>query len=705
MLRTGMFLQNRYEIIEVIGSGGMSDVYKAKCHKLNRLVAIKVLKEEFSMDANFVSKFKMEAQAAAGLSHPNIVNIYDVVDEGTLHYIVMELIEGVTLKRYIVKKGHLEVKETIGISIQVAQGLAAAHEQKLVHRDIKPQNIIISKDGKVKVADFGIARAVSAQTQGAMAIGSVHYISPEQARGRLSDARSDLYSLGITMYEMVTGRVPFEGDNTVTVALAHLEEPITRPSIYNPDLPSSLENIILKCTEKRPERRYSSAAELIGDLRRALVNPDKDFVKQAAPTPSEIMGQTRQITSEEMEQIKEGSRKTVPYEPEPTVIPVQKQPEYPPSGKRKKKEEDDINPKLEKLLTLAGAAVAVIIVAVLVTVVMKLGGIVNLGSGKNPTADTQIGETAESTLSDTEVAMPDVKDLPMDLAEARLKESSLIMKVVGYEESDEIEKGHVISQENEVGSAVPKYSTVNVIVSNGSNKIDLSELNLTNLEEAAAKRLLETKKLPYTTVEENSETVEKGKIIRFDPQSVKEGETVTLYVSLGPVVAMKTVPNLVGQNEEIAIGLLVDAGLIPGQATTENSDTVPIGTVISQVETAGIQLPEGSGVSYVVSAGPAEDNKRYIASLSETYNLSNLIGPGSGSTSVTVMIRLKQIVDGEAVYKTLMQPQTLSGNVMLPVNLPVIEGAKGVTEGEVEIVEVSSDAVLKSYPVTFVVMD
>ena len=220
MLNPGTYLQGRYEILEKIGSGGMSVVYKAKCHTLNRLVAIKVLKEEFASDENFVSKFKMEAQAAARLSHPNIVNVYDVVDEENLHYIVMELIEGITLKSYIEKKELLDSKEAIGIAIQVAQGIAAAHEQHIIHRDIKPQNMIISKDGKVKVADFGIARAVSSQTvNSSAAVGSVHYISPEQARGGYCDERSDIYSFGITLYEMVTGRVPFEGDNTVAVII------------------------------------------------------------------------------------------------------------------------------------------------------------------------------------------------------------------------------------------------------------------------------------------------------------------------------------------------------------------------------------------------------------------------------------------------------------------------------------------------------
>ena len=264
MLKPGTYLQDRYEILSLIGTGGMSEVYQAKCHTLNRLVAIKVLKDEYSQDANFVSKFKMEAQAAAGLSHPNIVSVYDVVDEGSLHYIVMELIEGITLKSYILKKGHLGVKETIGIAIQVAQGLAAAHDQHIVHRDIKPQNMIISRDGKVKVADFGIARAVSSQTIGVNAVGSVHYISPEQAKGNYSDGRSDLYSLGITMYEMLT----------------HLEEPVQPPSRINPEVSASLDRIILKCTQKKPERRYQNAYELIADLRHALVDPNDDFLKK-----------------------------------------------------------------------------------------------------------------------------------------------------------------------------------------------------------------------------------------------------------------------------------------------------------------------------------------------------------------------------------------------------------------------------------------
>lgn len=283
MLRIGMLLADRYEILQQIGSGGMAYVYRAKDHKLNRYVAIKVLKEEFCKDKAFVSKFRMEAQAAAGLSHANIVGVYDVGEiNNSIYFIVMELIEGITLKEYIIRKRRLGVKESIGVAIQVAQGLAAAHSRHLIHRDIKPQNIIISRDGKIKVADFGIARGITDETTNMYkAAGSVHYISPEQARGGYCDERSDIYSLGITMYEMVTGRVPFDGDTTVAVAIAHMNEAIVPPSQYEPSVPLALEQIIFKCVQKRPERRYASCEELIADLRQAIVTPQKGFVKFA----------------------------------------------------------------------------------------------------------------------------------------------------------------------------------------------------------------------------------------------------------------------------------------------------------------------------------------------------------------------------------------------------------------------------------------
>ena len=282
MLRKGLFLADRYEILEQVGTGGMADVYKAKCHKLNRYVAIKVLKKEFREDKTFVSKFRAEAQSAAGLTHPNIVNVYDVGDEEGVYYIVMELVEGITLKKYIEKRGKIPYKEAVSIAIQVAKGIEAAHNHHIVHRDIKPQNIVISRDGKVKVTDFGIAKAATSSTINSSAMGSVHYISPEQARGGYSDERSDIYSFGITLYEMLTGKVPFDGDTTVSVAVQHIQEEIPAPSAVVEDIPISVDKIVLKATQKKTDMRYQSASELIEDLKKSLVMPDIDFVQIAS---------------------------------------------------------------------------------------------------------------------------------------------------------------------------------------------------------------------------------------------------------------------------------------------------------------------------------------------------------------------------------------------------------------------------------------
>ena len=279
MLKSGMIIAERYEILGKIGTGGMADVYKAKDHKLNRFVAVKVLKAEFREDTTFIRKFRSEAQAAAGLTHPNIVNVFDVGDDEGLYYIVMELIEGITLKDYISKKGKLSVKEATSIAIQVSMGLETAHSHGIVHRDVKPQNIIISTDGKVKVTDFGIARAASSNTISSNVMGSVHYSSPEQVRGGYSDEKSDIYSLGITLYEMVTGKVPFDGDTTVAIAIKHLQEEMVAPSVYTPELPYSLEQIIYKCTQKSVDRRYNKMEDVIADLKHSLIDPQGDFVK------------------------------------------------------------------------------------------------------------------------------------------------------------------------------------------------------------------------------------------------------------------------------------------------------------------------------------------------------------------------------------------------------------------------------------------
>lgn len=722
ILYPGTMLQDRYEILEKIGSGGMSEVYKAKCHKLNRLVAIKVLKSEFTSDATFVSKFKMEAQAAAGLSHPNIVNIYDVVDEGDIHFIVMELVEGITLKSYITKKGHLDVKEAIGIAIQVASGIEAAHEQHIIHRDIKPQNMLISMDGKVKVADFGIARAVSSQTMNAATVvGSVHYISPEQARGGYSDERSDLYSLGITMFEMVTGHVPFEGDNTVTVALAHLEEPMPDPRTLNPDVSPSLARIILKCTEKRPERRYPNAAAVISDLRRALLNDDDPTI--GAVKEEDHSSDTIVISPKELNLIKTRSGERIRESKPVKEIrerrerrDLEKRYDQPENAKKepKKNKVDDEATGLEKILTGLGVAAAIVIVAVVIVFVLKLGGLFRSSTPEDPTKavseeamteEVKTTAASETVISQKEVYMPKLVGHSEEEAEKILQGLDLTMQVE-QKNSDEVEKGIVISQKEEPDTVIPRFSKVTVVISAGSDKVDLSELGLSGMTLETAVRLLEGKNLKADVREEASEEVASGTIIRYEPEEkVALGSTITLYVSTGPEEEFVPVPNLYGKTDAEAAALLSAAGLVTGEVSKEYDSTISAGHVISQGVEAGTQVAPGDTVDYTLSLGPEAPKKQFIASLDASYPLQVSYGPGAASSEIQILIRLKQTVNGKVTYTKLAEPKSYSADTTLNIKLDRIRGADGVQTGEVEIVDLTNNVVLTSYNVTFTEVD
>lgn len=738
MLNPGTYLQDRYEILGRIGSGGMSVVYKAKCHTLNRLVAIKVLKEEFASDENFVSKFKMEAQAAARLSHPNIVNVYDVVDEGDLHYIVMELIEGITLKSYIEKKGFLENKEAIGIAIQVAQGIAAAHEQHIIHRDIKPQNMIISKDGNVKVADFGIARAVSSQTMNATAVGSVHYISPEQARGGYCDERSDIYSFGITMYEMVTGRVPFEGDNTVAVALAHLETPITPPSQLNPAVSSGLEQIILKCTQKKPDRRYSSIGDVITDLRHVMVDPDYD-IYAAVPQDDEENDPyvTRPISREELSQIQERRRvrmedtavknqenePSVPiktmeedqkedgYEDEEKPLQVSAHKKH--NGRRKEK---DVSTQFERIITVMGIVAAVLVAVVVIFVFSRLTGLFWPKSGQDNKKEAEVvtseaaTETITVSLADDQTYMPNVLGLPKDMAEAKLKEYNLVMSIETEDYSDNYKKDQVMRQDVAEGEVVEKWSAVGVTISKGSDKVDLSSLGLEQLSGEDAGKLLRDNGLAVTLKEEANDNIETGKVIRYSPGQAKVGDTVELVVSTGPKTAQGQVPRLLGKDEVTADALLKAAGLKTGTVTYDYDAGKPEGTVLTQSVLPGTVLEPSSSVDYVINQmedekstqAQSDDESYYIGSIDTTCSLSNYIGPASQTSSVKISIRLKQKdASGADVYTPLISPRLVVGSQDIPVVFPRIHGAYGVENGTVEVVDVEKDTVIASYPVSF----
>ena len=371
MIENGAFIADRYEILEKIGAGGMSDVYKAKDQVLGRFVAVKVLKQEFAEDVNFVTKFHTEAQSAAGLQHPNIVNIYDVGSEEHVHFIVMEYVEGITLKTYIEKKGQLNYKEAISIAIQVARGIEAAHNNQIVHRDIKPQNIMISHEGKVKVTDFGIARAATSNTIHSDVMGSVHYTSPEQARNGFVDGKSDIYSLGIVMYEMVTGRVPYDGDTTVSIAIQHLQEEMIPPSVYAPQLPISLEKIIIKCTQKSQDRRYAAMADLLVDLKRALMDPDSDFVVIDSVASQ---AKTTVIREDEVRGIKEQTQRKS-YAGAELQAPRRV---YEDEDDFEDEDEDEggfLNPKMEKAVTILGIVTAVIIIIIIIYLIGSIAGL------------------------------------------------------------------------------------------------------------------------------------------------------------------------------------------------------------------------------------------------------------------------------------------------------------------------------------------
>ncbi len=654
-----MFIADRYEVISKIGAGGMSDVYKAKDHVLGRFVAIKVLKPEFSEDVGFVSKFHTEAQSAAGLEHPNIVNIYDVGSEDGLHYIVMEYIEGITLKTYIEKKGRLTFKEAVSIAIQVGRGIEAAHNKNIVHRDIKPQNIMISTEGKVKVMDFGIARAATSNTIHSDVMGSVHYSSPEQARNGFIDGKSDIYSLGIVMYEMVTGRVPFDGDTTVSIAIQHLQEEMVPPSAYAPDLPISLEKIILKCTQKSPSRRYQNIGDLIQDLKKALVHPNEDFV---TVVPLMNQDKTRVISEQELNQIKRKQEDeyadnyddTYEDEYDDDGYDDDGYDEY--DGDEDGEYEDDyededyedenagngLNPKMEKAITIMGIVVAIIIVFIIIYLVGSFFGLFKFGSSKK--ADTQTEtqtQTQVQTESDSEseeddadkVTMIDVRGMTYDDAKDALNKVGLGIFKNGTQSSDDYAEGEIVSQDVEKGEKVDKNTTIKVVISSGKGSVPVPDVSGKSSDEATSK--LEAEGFKVGTDYKYSDTVAQGKVVETAPSagtSAQKGETVTIYLSRGPEGT--EMPNLIGQTEEQAKSTLNSMGCSVN-VNTEYNTTQEAGKVVGQSIDPGVRVTSGTTVTIAISKGepsygykatitaPSASGDTYVVSADITLTDSN----------------------------------------------------------------------------------
>ena len=700
MLIPGSYLINRYEIIMKIGSGGMADVYKAKDHVLNRLVAIKVLKQEYSTDATFVKKFRVEAQSAAGLSHPNIVNVYDVGEDNGVYFIVMELVQGITLKNYIDMKGKLDIREALNISVQIASGLSAAHENRIIHRDIKPQNIIMSRDGKVKVTDFGIAKVADSTTVTTTAAGTVHYISPEQARGGYSDERSDIYSLGITMYEMVTGRVPFEGETNVAVALMHIQSEITPPRQLEPSIPVSFEKIILKCTQKKPERRYASARELIADLRKVLTHPDGEYVVIPGAIPQ---GRTIVMNDNDIDSLKAASlRKNLGTKPEETYVeepeeeeeekPVQKPVQKKRPVKKKdleedndddfdKDEEDDddeeVNPALSKVMMALGIGGFIILAVIIFFIIGHAAGFFG-GSGslfghknKDTSTESISTESVSDTSSDTSTAgervtVPDLSKKTEDEAKAALKELRLGVNVQTGT-SDDVPEGQVYDQSPAAGTKVDVHTQVTINISSGKEKFSLDDV--TGMQYQQAQAQLENDGLVVSLEFDYSDSVGSDKVISTSPKAgsqVAKGDTITITASKGKETKTTIVPNLLGQNIDDAIQMIKDAGLTYNGKSSDYSDSYSENQVMNQSISAGKTVDEGTTISLTVSLGSRVTS--YSASIPIESPFGRDITDGDGNTDVydsgqVTVVVYKPDGSSETVYDQNTSEGSLPGSV------------------------------------------
>ena len=597
MVSIGTLIGDRYEILEKVGSGGMADVFRAKCHRLNRYVAIKILKQDYSEDTKFVTKFRGEAQAIAGISHPNIVGIYDVGEENGMYYIVMELVDGITLKKYIEEKGKLSVKEAVGIALQIANGLEAAHSNHIIHRDIKPQNILIARDGTAKVTDFGIAKAASSNTITANAMGSVHYISPEQARGGYSDEKSDIYSLGVTMYEMLSGTLPFNGESAVAIALAHIQEEAVPLAALDATIPKGISNIVNKCMQKKTELRYSCVADLIADLKMFLQDPSGDYgvIGNLYKNDGTIF-----MSKDDVNTLRDASRKgmgPVEQKPEPQEP---EEPEEPESN-------SDVDPKLEKALVFGSIGVAIIIGLVVLYMVGRVLGFWGSAQpdSKSGSSSTTASETAKpgSDSSGDEITLEDYANKIKDYVETDLSNYDITCTVT-EEASDEIEKGYVILTSPAAGSTVAKGGKVELIVSSGVEQVSIPDTTGDTITDAY--QMLNDKGFKVKQGEDVYSSQAIGKVAYTKPaagKKVDKGATITIYPSKGEETKYVKVPNLLGMTRSQAKSALEKAGLKYGSETKSYSSTQKNRVCVQSVS-SGNEVEEGSTVDVTLSLGP-----------------------------------------------------------------------------------------------------
>ncbi|MFR2533623.1 MAG: Stk1 family PASTA domain-containing Ser/Thr kinase [Clostridia bacterium] len=616
----------------------MATVYKAKCHVLNRLVAVKVLKEEFTTDEEFIRRFNIEAQSAAGLTHPNIVSIYDVGHEDNIYYIVMELVQGKTLKEIIAEDGSLPWKWSVNIAIQIASALEAAHKNNIVHRDIKPHNIIITEEGVAKVTDFGIAKAVSNSTITAFGttIGSVHYFSPEHARGGYTDAKSDLYSLGVVMYEMLTGRVPFDADTPVSIALKHMQEKPVEPMKLNPSIPLAVNQIIIKAMQKEPALRYQSATEMLRDLTMALKNPEGDFVAQAQIDTSSTQ-RIGTITEDMLEKNKE-TRST------------------------EKKKKGKLAQYFKEHPKMKIAAIVLSFILVFIITVFTVKTIMDVTTVKNVPIPELVGKTEE-----------EIKEV--------LKGTKLQYEITGEDYSSEIEEGKIISQDPSYRKnfTIKENTTIKLVVSKGIEVVTIPKVAGYTYEEA--EKILTDAKLKVEKIEETSQKVQEGVVIKQEPAentSANAGDTIKVHVSTGTGIKQVAVPSLVNKTQEAASKELTDNNLKVSVAYEEDT-TKENGIVLKQSIDTGKVVDEGTTVTITVNK-IAEIKKGTVnINLKSLLNYTKPTNTNSTDTEVPkveVMVKVGE----DTVYKEKQAKDTTK--ITVPVS------GKGVITVKVYVDEV-----------------
>lgn len=611
----GKYIGNRYELLEKIGNGGMATVYKAKCHVLNRFVAVKILKDEFTTDAEFIRRFNIEAQAAASLTHPNIVSIYDVAHEDNIYYIVMELVQGKTLKEIITEDGTLPWKWSVNIAIQIASALEMAHKNNIVHRDIKPHNIIITEDGVAKVTDFGIAKAVSNSTITAFGttIGSVHYFSPEHAKGGFTDAKSDIYSLGIVMYEMLTGRVPFDADTPVSIALKHMQEKPIEAIKLNPSIPFAINQIIMKAMQKEPSLRYGSATEMLKDLSMSLKNPEGKFVKEDSIPETGYTQRMGTITDEMLEEANKAQKK-VETKKKGKIATFMKE-----------------HPK---------AKIAIIVfVCILLFVATAFGVKLALDAG---------------TVKD--VSLPNLVGKTEEEVKQALAGTKLTYEITAEEYNGDVEAGKVISQNPtyRTNYTIKETTKIGIVVSKGLEKTKMPKVTGLKWEDAE-KAILEAK-LKVEKIEETSKTVEAGYVTKQEVEEnaeINAGDTIKIYVSKGTGIKQVTVNSVVGKTEESAKKELSDAGLKVTVAYEEDS-TKSNGIVLKQSLDVGKIVDENTEIVITVNKLAEMKNGTVNVNLKSLINYTgntNTNTNTTGGTTTPEKVEVKVNVGNDTVYK------------------------------------------------------